>query len=205
MHITLIGMSNIGKSHWSKRLASQHGFERLHCDGLVERKLVDILRPLGISGIDGVAKWMGQPYDPQYAETSARYLACEIAVMQDILNRIDEAPEGKNFVIDTTGSVIYTGEMITRAMGDRTQMFYLQASPAHADKMFRRYIENPKPVIWDDVFMPLAGETPQDTLRRCYPVLLETRARRYERLAHTVIPYEQHRHHKADPAEIFGL
>jgi len=38
MHVTLIGASNIGKTHWADRLAAEYDFEKIDCDFLVEEK-----------------------------------------------------------------------------------------------------------------------------------------------------------------------
>ena len=88
MHITLVGMSNIGKTHWSNRLAAEAGFERIDCDFLVEQKLGTELTKLGYAGIEDVAKWMGQPYASQYPDTSQKFVNCERAVMREILDKL---------------------------------------------------------------------------------------------------------------------
>ena len=75
MHITLIGMSNIGKTHWSNLLVTERGFTKIDCDFRIEQKLGPELTKLGYHGIRDVAKWMGQPFDPQYPETSRKFLA----------------------------------------------------------------------------------------------------------------------------------
>ena len=195
MHITLIGMSNIGKSRWSKRLEAESGFERVACDDLVERKLAPELIKHGYAGIRDVAKWMGQPFDPQYPDTSAKYLACEQAVMRETIERLKNPAAGKPpkpLVIDTTGSVIYLGEEIAKQLRALTRIVYLEASPEHSARLFDRYMHSPKPVIWDGAYTPQAGEAPQDTLKRCYPELLRRRAALYKEIAHVIIPYEKH-------------
>lgn len=201
--MTLIGMSNIGKSRWSKRLAAESGFARIACDALIEERLGAELRPRGFAGIHGVARWMGQPYDPQYPETGAQYLAHERAVMEDVLARLG-APDAPPTVIDTTGSVIYTGGDIAARLRDLTRVVYLEASPEHVTQLFERYMASPKPVIWGDAFAPHAGETPGDALKRCYPELLRFRAARYAALAHVTIPFERHRAADADLMALAG-
>lgn len=193
MHITLIGMSNIGKSHWSQQLASAHGFERIDCDDLVEKELGPQLTKLGFKGLRDVARWMGQPYDERYAETSKTYIACEQAVMQKVLEKLRTAPTGKRFVIDTTGSVIHTGQAIIEELKSLTQVIYLEASPEHVEYLFQQYIAEPKPVIWADNYQPQNNETSEAALKRCYPALLESRARLYEKMAHIKIPYDRHK------------
>lgn len=192
MHISLIGMSNIGKSHWSRQLVATEGFERIDCDALVENKLAGELVKLGYRGIHDVAKWMGQPYDAQYPDTSRKYLASEREVMLEVIDRLQSKPT-KPFVIDTTGSVVYTGADIEAKLKSLTRTVYFEASESHVAKLFERYMANPKPVIWGDQFAVAPGETLPDTLRRCYPKLLAYRAARYRALAHICIPYEKHK------------
>jgi hypothetical protein len=81
---------------------------------------------------------------------------------------------------------------------------YLEAAADHMEHLFKDYISHPKPVIWGNLFAPHAHETPQETLRRCYPALLDFRARRYKDMAHITIPYTTHRAHDADLATILG-
>ena len=66
-------MSGSGKSYWSKKLQAK-GFKRFCCDDLIEKKLENELKKLGYSGIQDVAKWMGQPFDTQYLRSSKEYL-----------------------------------------------------------------------------------------------------------------------------------
>ncbi len=87
MILTLIGMSGTGKTYWSKKL-EEKGFIGYCCDDLVEELLGNELKKLGYQGIQDVSKWMGQPYDAEYKETSATYLQVETAIMQKLLNDI---------------------------------------------------------------------------------------------------------------------
>jgi len=191
MHITLIGMSNIGKSHWSHHLANTAGYERVGCDDLVEARLGSELTKHGFRGIHDVAKWMGQPYDTQYAETSRIYKEHEQATMLDVIARLRSSTTP--LVIDTTGSVIYTGDAILQELRKLSQVVYFEASPDHVTQLFERYIAHPKPVIWGDSYQPNTGETSADTLRRCYPALLKDRAARYQAIAHVSVPFAEHK------------
>ena len=82
--ITMIGMSNIGKTYWAKQLA-QKGFDHIICDDFIEAKLGPELQELGHKGIQDVSKWMGQPYDARFELNQEKYLRHEIEVMQEIL------------------------------------------------------------------------------------------------------------------------
>ncbi len=192
MHISLIGMSNIGKSYWSRKLAATEGFEHVDCDTLVEHKLAGELIKLGYQGIHDVAKWMGQPYDAQYPDTSRKYLTYEREVMLEVIDRLRD-PETPPLVVDTTGSVIYTGDDIGKQLRVLSHVVYFQASDQHVSKLFDRYMSNPKPVIWGDRFAVQSGETLKQTLQRCYPDLLAYRAERYHAIAHIALPFERHK------------
>src|SRR5690606_10661713 len=58
---------------------------------------------------------------------------------------------------------------------------------ARQSAMLRRYLGEPKPVVWGDAFAPAPGERPEDALSRCYGALLAWRDARYAALAHVVI------------------
>jgi len=188
MRLCLIGMSSVGKSFCAKNLAATKGYRHIDCDAMIEERLAAELGPQGLSGIEGVATWMGHPTDPQYTENSQRYLSLEREVMEEVLATLPDDPNA-SFVIDTTGSVIYLGDAILDALRKKTRIVYLEASEKHVDQLFRSYsCVRPKPVIWGDSYQPHPNETPDKTLARCYPDLLRERAVRYNALAHVVIP-----------------
>ena len=195
MFITLIGMSGSGKSHWSKRLVEDHGFRHFCCDDLIEEQLEPVLRDKGYSGLEDIAKWMGQPYEPRGMENQQRYLNCEIAVMQEILKYLNKYmhDHSHDVVIDTSGSVIYTGEDICRGLTKYTRVVYLEVPETFHEQMLETYLESPKPVIWGDVFEQKSGETNEAAIARCYPELLRSRARLYREFADVTVEYETHR------------
>lgn len=49
--------------------------------------------------------------------------------------------------------------------------------------MFRKYLEQTKPVVFGDVFSPQRGEEINVTLGRCHGELLQVRAKLYDRYA----------------------
>ncbi|MER2520490.1 MAG: hypothetical protein ABTQ34_07370 [Bdellovibrionales bacterium] len=206
MHITLIGMSNIGKSYWSKRLEAEAGFRRIDCDTLIEKWLGQELSELGYQGIHDVARWMGQPYEARYAQASKRYVEVERAVMLDAIATLRKAdPHEPPYVIDTTGSVIYAGDDVAHELKSLTQVVYIAASSQHVSQLFADYLARPKPVIWSDTYACARGETLEDALERCYPQLLSSRARLYERMADVIIPSDRHRDPKATAHDLFDL
>ena len=203
MRISLVGMSNIGKSYWSKRIAAAKGCPVIDCDRLIETRLAAELAPGGHQGLAGITKWMGFPADPQYKTNSARYVELEQIVMREVLDKLQAEPE-TSAVIDTTGSVIYAGDAILDSLRAQTRIVYFEAPKSHGVELFRSYISHPKPVIWGDSYIPQAGETPEQTLKRCYPALLQYRAQRYREIAHVTIPFECHRDPQIDVVSLIA-
>lgn len=186
-NISLIGMSNIGKSHWSNKLAD-FGFTPFRCDDLIERNLEPRLRRQRLKGIGDVARWMGQPHEPHYPENSALYLKAEAAVMNEIIRKMREG--NGRFAVDTTGSVIYLGEEILAKLRELSTVVLLNAPESHQELLFQKYCAEPKPVIWGNMYKPLPGEDVKDALARCYPLLLKSRNELYRRHAHAVLDYD---------------
>ena len=109
MRLSLIAMSGSGKSYWAGQLAGA-GFKCFSCDEMIASKLFDeLVQPDG--SLLPMAKWMGLPYQPGYLERESKYLAYEKQVLEEIFKIIENNyyDSEKYIVIDTTGSVIYTG------------------------------------------------------------------------------------------------
>lgn len=184
--LALVGMSNVGKSHWSARLRDDCEFRVYGCDDEIEARLGPELQALGYEGgIADVARWMGQPYDPQFQAAQAEYVRLEAEVTRQAL---ESSVPGTNTVIDTTGSVVHLEASLRETLSAQTTVVYLQATPDMQAEMFRRYIEQPKPVVWGDIYRPEAGEDNSAALRRLYPDLLMCRSALYQQMAHVTIP-----------------
>lgn len=183
-------MSGSGKTHWSKKL-ERKSFKRFCCDDLIEKKLSKELKVLGYSGIQDVAKWMGQPYDIQYEETSKKYLRVEKEAVKKILEVINNSKSlyDKNIVIDTTGSLIYIEKDILEKLSKITKVVYLEVPNYVKEEMYQTYLKDPKPVIWGDSFYKVRGESNMEALRERYSELLRFRSKRYERLADITLNY----------------
>ena len=193
--LSLIGMSGAGKSHWSQKLAGA-GFRVIRVDDCIEKKLSAELAAGGYRGIGGVAAWMGWPDQPTYREREQRYLKHEVESMIEALAEI-EASGNEGIILDTTGSVAYTGEELCRRMQSLTTVVYLAATPEEEKFLIARYLSDPKPVLWGDQFDQLPGESAKDAVARCYPRLIAHRKKMYEKYAHRVVSMERLR--KANP------
>ncbi len=201
MRISLIGMSNIGKSSCAQLLA-EAGYTHVDCDALIEKRLEAAHEGASYNGIGDIAGWMGYPYSPQYEKNSALYLKFEGEVMHETLAFLENHRDAP-VVIDTTGSVIYLDPALLSKLRSKTRIVYLEPSEEQMQNLFSYYYSNPKPVIWNDCYAPQEGEAPEAALKRCYPALLRARAEKYKNLAHHVIPVEEMMAHKGNLRAFF--
>jgi shikimate kinase len=186
LRLALIGMSGAGKTFWTKKLAASR-YPAVSCDDRIEQKLAPRLAAGGYAGIKGVAAWMGWPDSATYSEREAEYLAEEIHALDEILTELEQQPE-KSLVLDTTGSVIYTGNNLLLRLRRQMTIVHLAASAKEQLLLIERYLNDPKPVLWRGAFQPKAGEKARETVARCYPALIAARRQSYEALAHCTLP-----------------
>ena len=191
-HLSLIGMSGTGKSHWAKRLA-QSGFTHYSCDRLIASRLREQLNRTDGGHMMQMAEWLGFPFDPGYQDREAQYLDHEIAVVSDIVEHIESngLDTDQKHVVDTTGSVVYIGETLLQRLAQCTTIVYLSMPYAFHQDLCKRYIANPRPVLWRGLFNKQPGESDQQALERCYSILLASRQRLYEQCANLTINYDQ--------------
>jgi hypothetical protein len=183
--LALIGMSGAGKTFWTKKLAASQ-YAAVSCDDRIEQKLAPRLAAGGFAGINGVAAWMGWPDSATYTERESEYLAEEIHTLDEILTDLEKQP-GMSLVLDTTGSVIHTGNNLLRRLRRQMTIVHLAASAQEQKLLIERYLNDPKPVLWRGAFQPRAGEKPRETVARCYPALISARRQSYEALAHCTL------------------
>ena len=189
LRLALIGMSGAGKTFWTRCLAGT-GVRAISCDDRIEEKLAPRLAAGGYAGINGVAAWMGWPDSATYAEREAEYLQEEIATLDEILSGL-ERDRGRSLVLDTTGSVIYAGNHLLLRLRKLMKVLYLAASDAEQTLLVERYLNDPKPVLWRGAFVAKSGETPRETVARCYPNLIAARRQSYAALSHARLPVAQ--------------
>jgi shikimate kinase len=196
LRLALIGMSGAGKTFWTKRLA-ETGRPTVSCDDRIEQRLAARLAAGEYAGINGVAAWMGWPDSPTYAVREADYLAEEIHTLDEVLTALEKKRE-QELILDTTGSVIYTGNNLLMRLRRQMTVVYLAASAAEQQLLIERYLKDPKPVLWRGAFQPRAGEAPRETVARCYPALIAARRQSYEALAHCTLPVAELRDISSD-------
>ena len=185
LRLALIGMSGAGKTFWTKKLAAT-GCPAVSCDDRIEQKLASRLAAGGYSGINGVAAWMGWPDAATYAQRESEYLAEEIHTLDEILTELEQQPL-KSMLLDTTGSVIYSGNNLLMRLRRQMTIVHLAASAEEQQLLIERYLNDPKPVLWRGAFQPKSGEKPRETVARCYPALIAARRQSYEALAHCTL------------------
>jgi len=203
LRLALIGMSGAGKTFWTKKLAAQ-GWPTASCDDQIERRLAPQLAAGRHSGIKGVAEWMGWPDSANYVEREALYLAEEIHVLDAVLGELERQPQ-KSLVLDTTGSVIYTGNNLLLRLRKRMMVVHLAASAEEQQLLIGRYLNDPKPVLWRGAFQPKKGEAPRETVARCYPTLMAARRQSYEALAHCTLQVAVLRDGSLDAAALLEM
>ncbi|MGA3113399.1 MAG: hypothetical protein ABSF90_03090 [Syntrophobacteraceae bacterium] len=190
MLISIIGMSGSGKSYWSEKLA-RHGFRRFCLDALITQKLDGKLRREDQSLLT-LGEWMGFPFQDGYQEREELYLSTERQLMAEILGWIEEnacVDSDENVVLDTTGSVIYTGENLLESLRSLTTIVYFPVPAVIREAMLRQYLSNPRPVLWRGFFNIEPGETVEEALFRSYNALLDSREVAYRELAGIEIDY----------------
>ncbi len=138
-----------------------------------------------------------------YALREAEYLAAEIATLDEVLTDLARNPS-RELILDTTGSVIYTGNNLLLRLRRQMTIVYLAASAAEQQLLIQRYLSDPKPVLWRGAFQPKKGETPRETVARCYPTLIAARRQSYEALAHCSVPVAELRDTTLDAAAFLG-
>src|SRR5208283_4891474 len=182
LRLALIGMSGVGKTYWTKHLSAAN-HPAISSDDLIEARLAPTLQARGFRGINGVATWMGWPDSPTYAERESQYLSEEISSLDEVLTGLEKNPS-KALILDTTGSVIYTGNNLLFRLRRLMTVVHLAASDEEQQLLIRRYLDDPKPILWRGSFQARAGESPSDTVARCYPALIGARRQSYQTLAH---------------------
>lgn len=182
LNIAFIGMSNAGKSFRSTELEKNCDFDALHIDQEIEKELA-------LKDMNEMAKWMGYPFEDHYDERSKKYLELEKKHTKSANIHSD-----KNFVLDTTGSVIYHTNETYKFLQENFLIILLDTPEERVLEMEKQFFLEPKSVYWGDSFSITKGENQIDALRRSYPQLLHDRISMYRNWADIVIPAEVSRY-----------
>ncbi len=185
---------------------AEYGYRRICCDDMIAARLAsELRRPDGSTANMGA--WMGLPYEWGYKGRESKYLTYEVQVMMDILKDLEGQEEKvkENIVVDTTGSVIYTGDAILTRLKGRTTVVYLPIPPEAQETMLKAYLSNPGPMLWRSTFSRRPKETNKEALARCYPQLVITRQRLYESYADVTIDYYTRREEGFDVEDFLSL
>ena len=194
--LTFIGMSGIGKTHRARQFIPL-GFRHLSCDDVIASR---VSGTASLKNVTDVGVWMGQPNREGYRNREQQYLKLEDMAVKEILDAADG-----NSVIDTTGSVVYVSKDTQRRLKKDSLVIYFEASPEVHERMLEVYLDDPKPVVWDGVFHTAKGENEQTAFKRCYPLLLKFRAKKYKELADITVPYEVMRDSWWDGERLFEV
>jgi len=175
LRVALIGMSNIGKSYTGMRLATDYDMSLIEVDKLIWQEL-------GQGSMDDFAAWQGQPYSDGYAEREAESIALETKATAKALRT-----DARNPLLDTTGSVIYTGADVLDTLKAQYYVVHIRASRDAVNRLKIQYFKQPKPLIWAGHYRKIDGKTPDQSILECYPDLLASRAKAYSAAAdHTL-------------------
>src|SRR5208337_1557071 len=121
------------------------------------------------------------------------YLSSEKQLMAEALDWIDEnvcaGLHEEDVVLDTTGSVIYTGDNILKRLKSLTTDVNCTVPVVIREAMLRQYLSNPRPVPWRGLFNIGPGESIEEALFRSYNALLDSRQILYHKLADIEIDY----------------
>ena len=90
-----------------------------------------------------LGEWMGFPYESHYKDREAKYLDYEIEVLKEVLDYLEKEKNNRerNIVVDTTGSVIYTGDENLNRLRETTTMVHLETPPAVREAMLHKYLK----------------------------------------------------------------
>src|SRR3989344_2003971 len=175
--LSFVGMSNAGKSYRSKVLAREKDFLWYQVDE-------EIQKALGFAAMEEISVWLGYPASEGYKEREAKYLALENRFTREASMKTG----GKNFVFDTTGSVVQLERETLGVLKENCLVVHLDIDEDSLQEMVNKFFVEPKPVAWGDSFSMQEGEREEAVLRRCYPALLQERLTKYRMLAHLNIP-----------------
>jgi len=171
LRLAFIGMSNVGKSFRARQLVNKKKFLKKSIDKEISRKLK-------IKNEKEMAKWLGHPWEPQFETNQKKYLDAENTLTKNM-----NFPKNNNFVLDTTGSVIYLESETLKFLKENFLIIYLKVPSNLRKNLINLFFNKPKPLIWGNIFKKKPEKSYNESIRECYPKLLNFREKKYETLA----------------------
>ncbi len=202
--ITLMGMSGVGKTHFSLKL-KDWGWGHHSCDVEIGKDLLDIDKEMQADDIDELMLYLGflgdtaqggKEFD-DYIKHQKFYKIAEMHSLLQLKKRIRRT-ETEYFVNDSTGSFCeITDPDVIDFVGDQTLIVYIQASGEEENTLLERAENTPKPIYyppaqfpeWIATYLKNNGLTstnditPQDFSRWVFPILLDSRKPKYQAIA----------------------
>jgi hypothetical protein len=134
------------------------------------------------------------PYDPGFSQREEKYLYYERKVLQSLTTMLaNQGDHQRRFVIDMSGSAIYTGDDILSALRRHLTIVYFAVSADAHEQMLQNYLAQPRPIVWNGQFEPGCASTVDEALACCYPQLIASREAHYESLCDVKVDYSIHR------------
>jgi hypothetical protein len=204
--LTLMGMSGVGKTHWSWALEKQ-GWHHYNHDYLIGTKYIgdEIVKAtgkaVGPEDLNPLSDYVGQvgrgsvPVE-EFKRRQAKYIEAERQSLYDMCKVIDQSRD--NFVNDSTGSICeIEDEQLFKTVADHTLFVYIKAGPEHEQILIEQSLHEPKPLYFPPVqfdewlaqFMKEYGyKTTEDFSvnefsRWVFPKLFYSRLPKYQRIA----------------------
>lgn len=207
--ISLIGMSGVGKSYISAKLA-EWGWFNYSCDHLIGTKYLadQVEGAVSADNILNLSEFVGQIGDPakggvgldEFKRRQKMYYDAEVAVLRDLPEEFDHARRNlyKHAVNDSSGSLCEVEDAeVLREVGEKTLLVYLKVKQEDHENILRRAIEYPKPLFFPSSFFDerlarfqekfeiksVEDIDPAAFLRWVFPHLFESRLPKYQALA----------------------
>lgn len=198
--VTLMGMSGVGKSYLSDKLAGR-GWARYGCDDEIASTFLTEALAGGVGDMATFLGKLGNPakggLDPaEFRRRQQLYMDGEMQSLRAATQALQNT--ARDFVIDSTGSLCEVeDETLLADLGGRTLFVYIQASTDEEAEILRRAEEFPKPLYFPPAFLDahlkryieeqdlfgVQDVTPDAFSRWVFPHLFHARLPKYERLA----------------------
>jgi len=205
--VTLMGMSGVGKTYLSNKLASW-GWECHSCDFLIGAEYLkdELTRKMDVLDMSPLSEFVGKVGNPElgglsldvFRQRQKMYYDAECATLRDAVQAMDKQ-QGHGLVNDSTGSICeIEDEALLALVFDKSLLVYIEASAAEKKRVLQRAQDYPKPLFFPTAFFDERLTTfmaennlhvvdeiiPDEFARWVFPFLFDARLPKYKRLAH---------------------